>query len=177
MLEFVKIVLLGVLAATCYGIVHDQVTTRVCVEYFTIGHPPSVAGSSPTLLALVWGVVGTWRLGAMLGLATAAFARLGSRPRLSARQLARPVGVLILGVAAVSLLFGILGFLSAAHGATSLDEALASRVPEALHGRFIADLWAHRAAYLTSYFGGVLLWAWMVVRRQQLAANTAPRQS
>ncbi|MFI5379272.1 MAG: hypothetical protein ACHRHE_08245 [Tepidisphaerales bacterium] len=33
-------ILLCILAAVCYGIVHDQVTARICVEYFTIGHPP-----------------------------------------------------------------------------------------------------------------------------------------
>ena len=60
MIEFAKIVVLGVVAAVCYGVLHDQVTARVCVEYFTIGHPPLFNTDSPTLLAFGWGVVGTW---------------------------------------------------------------------------------------------------------------------
>jgi len=28
-----------ILAAVFYGILHDQITARICVEYFTIGHP------------------------------------------------------------------------------------------------------------------------------------------
>jgi hypothetical protein len=31
-----------------YGIVHDQVTARVCVEYFTVGHPPVFQTNSDT---------------------------------------------------------------------------------------------------------------------------------
>ena len=175
MIEFAKIVVLGVVAAVCYGVLHDQVTARVCVEYFTIGHPPIFETNSPTLLALGWGVVGTWRLGVMLGLVTAAFARLGSRPGLSARQLAGPLAVLIGCVALLSLVFGIAGFLAYAHGLTSLDATLASGVPESVRPRFVADLWAHRAAYMTSYFGSVVLWAWIARRRRRLAAEA--RQS
>jgi len=32
-MEFRKIVGLGILAAVSYGIIHDQITARVCVEY------------------------------------------------------------------------------------------------------------------------------------------------
>jgi hypothetical protein len=42
------------LSAVTYGIVHDQITARVCVEYFTIGHPPVFDTNSPTLLGLGW---------------------------------------------------------------------------------------------------------------------------
>jgi len=171
MIEFLKIVVLGLVVAMGYGIVHDQVTTRVSIEYFTIGHPPIFNTDSPTLLAFGWGVVATWRLGAVLGLVTAAFARFGSRPKLSASQLLRPVAGLVLLMAIMSLVFGILGYLSAAHGAARLDGSLAVRVPQASHNRFVADLWAHRAAYLTSYFGSVPVWAWITRRRQRLAID------
>ena len=49
-----KIVLLCMASAIIYGIGHDQVTARVCVEYFTIGHAPLFPTASPTLLALLW---------------------------------------------------------------------------------------------------------------------------
>jgi len=169
-MEFLKIVVLGLVVAMGYGIVHDQVTTRVSIEYFTIGHAPIFNTDSPTLLAFGWGVVATWQLGAILGLVTAAFSRLGSRPKISAGQLLRPIAALVLLMATMSLVFGILGFLSSSHGAARLDDALVLRVPEPAHNRFVADLWAHRAAYLTSYFGSVFLWAWIVRRRRRLAA-------
>lgn len=50
-MESLKIILLYILAAIVYGICHDQVTARVCVEYFTIGHPPIFHTDSPTLKA------------------------------------------------------------------------------------------------------------------------------
>jgi len=46
-----------------YGLVHDQVTVRVSLEYFTIGHPQLITTSSPTLLALFWGAAATWWVG------------------------------------------------------------------------------------------------------------------
>jgi hypothetical protein len=60
LIESLKIILLCIVAAIVYGILHDQVTARVCVEYFTIGHPPIFHTDDPTLLALGWGVIATW---------------------------------------------------------------------------------------------------------------------
>jgi hypothetical protein len=40
MTEHLKIILACVAAAIIYGILHDQITARVCVEYFTVFHPP-----------------------------------------------------------------------------------------------------------------------------------------
>ena len=53
--ESVKIILLCVLATIVYRILQDQVTARVCVEHFTIGHPPVSNTDSPTPLAFGWG--------------------------------------------------------------------------------------------------------------------------
>jgi len=44
-MEFLKIWLLCIVAAVIYGILHDQATARVCVEYFSVAHPMSDAGS------------------------------------------------------------------------------------------------------------------------------------
>ena len=57
MVEWLKIIGLGVVGAVAYGIAHDNVTARVCVEYFTIGHVPIFGTENPTLLALGWGVL------------------------------------------------------------------------------------------------------------------------
>jgi hypothetical protein len=62
-----QIVLLSILAAYTYGVVHDQITARVCVEYFTIAHPPLFHTTSTTLLALCWGVSTTAGIGAAVG--------------------------------------------------------------------------------------------------------------
>ena len=46
------IVLMCVFAAVVYGVIHDQITARVCVEYFTVGHPPIFPTDDPTLLGV-----------------------------------------------------------------------------------------------------------------------------
>ena len=59
-MESLKIILLSVAAAIGYGVAHDQVTIRVCPEYFTLAHAPLFHSGSLTLVALGWGVVATW---------------------------------------------------------------------------------------------------------------------
>src|SRR5512142_351112 len=108
-MEWLKIIVLVIGAAIVFGIVHDQITARICVEYFTIGHPPLFPTTSPTLLALGWGVVATWWVGLPLGLLLAAAARLGARYKLTAVQLRRPMLVLLLAMGAAAGISGAIG--------------------------------------------------------------------
>src|SRR5438552_9368693 len=109
-MESLKIILLCILAAVVFGILHDQVTARVCVEYFTIGHPPVFHTDSPTLLALGWGVIATWWVGLPLGILLASSARVGTWPRISARQLISPMLILLVIMGVCAAFFGWRGF-------------------------------------------------------------------
>jgi hypothetical protein len=151
------ILLLSVGAAILYGIVQDQVTVRVCVEYFTVGHPPVFDTTSPALLALGWGVIATWWMGLILGVPLAVAARAGSRPKLSARHLVGPVAVVLGGMAVTSLAAGLAGWFFAKMGWVRLVPDLAGLVPEERHHRFIANLWAHVAAYASGTVGALTL--------------------
>jgi len=82
-LQFVGIVVLSLLGAIAYGILHDQVAVRVCVEYFTIGHPPIFRTESPTLLALGWGTLEAGLVGLPLGIVLALAARARNRCEVS----------------------------------------------------------------------------------------------
>ena len=67
-MQTVAIIALCIGSAVVYGIVHDQVTARVCVEY-----PPSAirrifGTDSPTLLGIGWGIIATWWVGLLLGI-------------------------------------------------------------------------------------------------------------
>jgi hypothetical protein len=73
-----RIVLFSLGCALLYGIVHDQVTARVCVEYFTVGHPSLLGLRDPTVLGIVWGIIATWWVGLALGLLLAASSCSGS---------------------------------------------------------------------------------------------------
>ena len=154
-MESVRIVGLCVLAAVTYGVVHDQFTARICVEYFTIGHPPLVPSESPTVLALAWGVVATWWVGLPLGALLAVAARSGAKPKLLARELRRPIVRLLIAMAIGAALAGSVAYVLARTGVISLQGRLATLVPADRHARFLADLWAHSASYALGLTGGL----------------------
>ena len=156
-MQSLGIIFLAVMAAIAYGIAHDQITSRICLEYFTIGHPRLIDSDSPTVLALFWGVVATWWVGLPLGLGLAVAARGGQRPKLAASDLLIPVLKLLGWMFAVAALFGVIGFATSRDGIFHLVEPLASRVPAGKHTAFLIDGWAHSGSYLAGIIGGVVL--------------------
>lgn len=156
-MQFLLIVILCIGSAICYGIIHDQISARVCVEYFTIGHPPVFNTDSPTLLAFGWGVLATWWVGVILGIPLAIAARAANRPKRTAASLVRPIAILLGVMAVCALLAGIVGFILARRHAVFLMEPLASAVPREKHVPFLADLWAHLAGYIVGFMDGIVL--------------------
>ena len=124
-MKTLAIVALCVCSAVIYGIIHDQITARICVEYFTIGHPPVFNTDSPTLLGLGWGVIATWWVGLILGVPLAMVSRLGSRPKRTVGSLIRPLAVLLLIMACCGLLSGAIGYVLARNGQVFLMEPMA----------------------------------------------------
>lgn len=161
-MESLKIIGFATLAAITYGVLHDQVTAHLCVEYFTLGHMPIFPTSSPFLLALGWGVIATWWVGLPLGIGLAIAARAGRAPRLALAQLRRPILFLMLGCGALALLAGIAGAIGAAMGWVWLVGWIAEAVPREKHIAFLADLWAHSASYAGGLIGGIglMIWSW-----------------
>jgi hypothetical protein len=157
MVESLKIVLVCVAAAVCYGIIHDQFTARICIEYFTVFHPPVFATHSPTLQGIGWGIIATWWVGAFLGIMLAVAARAGSRPKLTAVALLRPIGKLLLTMAACAALSGFLGFVLAESNIIYPPNWVATSLPATAHSRFMADWWAHNASYLSGFLGGIVV--------------------
>ena len=173
-MKFLGTILLSVAASVVYGILHDQVTARVCVEYFTIGHPPIFHTESPTLLALGWGVVATWWMGLALGIPLALFSCVGTAPVLGPREWLKPIAVLLTAMAAFALLAGIAGYAAARSGSIGLVPPLSSRIAPERHPLFLADLWAHLASYASGFFGGLFLCARSVIVRLRLARAGSP---
>ena len=176
-MPFLRILLLAVGAAMGYGIVHDQITARICLEYFTIGHPPVFAANSPTALGFGWGVIATWWMGVFLGTPLAWVARRAGPARISARQLVRPVLGLLGCMALSAATAGFVAHELAASGRLQLDASWAAVLPPAAHTGFLVDSWAHLASYLSGGLGGVVLvfWVWRKRRasQRQLAAAAA----
>ncbi|MEW4570635.1 hypothetical protein AB1L88_22455 [Tautonia sp. JC769] len=175
MMRFLAIVLLSILAAIAYGIAHDQITARVCLEYFTVGHPailPPELFDSPTWQGILWGVIATWWVGLILGVPLAVAACPAGRPKRSVRSLARPIGRLLGVMAVVALASGIIGFVLARLGVVSLVEPIASKVPAERHARYLAALWAHLASYASGLIGGIVTIALVWRSRRPVEQHT-----
>ncbi len=171
-MQFCAIVLLCIDAAILYGILHDQVTARICIEYFTIGHPNIFGTDNPTVLAIAWGILATWWVGFLLGVPLALVARLGNRPKRDAKSFIHPVAILLAIMAASALVAGLIGRLLAGAGIVFLIGPLATRVPADKHVAFITDLWAHNASYLVGFLGGIVIIIQTWRSRKQLAAGS-----
>jgi hypothetical protein len=170
--QALRIIVACILGAVVFGVVHDQVTARICVEYFTLGHPKIVESQDPTVLGIVWGVVASWWVGALLGLALALAARKGPLPRIESSDLIGSVVRLLLVMTVCSTLAGVLGWQLARHGVVVLVGPLHDSVPESRHVPFIAVLWAHSASYLIGFGGGILLtWKTWLRRKQSAFRN------
>ena len=156
-MRFLTIVVLAVLAGITYGILHDQVTARVCVEYFTIGHPPLIPSESPTLLAVAWGIVATWWFALPLGFALASAARVGERPKLTASQLVRPLLILLSAMGVVALVAGVAGYILTSTARVPPNEWVVANIVAEKRAAFMADWWAHSASYISGFVGAIIL--------------------
>lgn len=169
-MKSVQIIVMATMAAIIYGVLHDQVTARVCLEYFTVFHPPVFATANPTLLGLGWGIIATWWVGLPLGVVLALAARVGSQPsRLVAQDLVRPVIVTLLVVGCLAFLAGCVGWVLASWGAISVPPFVAARILASQHPRFMAAWWAHSASYLAGALGGIVLAIVTVIRRRSMS--------
>lgn len=154
-MESLKIILACIAAAIFYGVVHDQFTARICVEYFTIFHPPVFGTQSPTLLGIGWGIIATWWVGAFLGILLAMAARTGARSKLPAAALLTSIAKLLFVMAACAVFSGITGFLLARRGLIAPPMWVATSLAPSAYSRFMADWWAHNASYGAGFFGGI----------------------
>lgn len=156
-MKYLAIVLLCIVAAIGYGIVHDQITARICVEYFTIGHPPVFPTDDPTLLGIGWGIIATWWAGAFIGIPLAFAARFGGRPKRPVLSLVRPIGILLGIMAGCAALAGIIGFVAATFHLVYLVGPIAARIPSDRHIPFLTALWIHNGSYAVGFIGGLVL--------------------
>ncbi len=156
-MQSLRIVLMCMVAVMCYGIVHDQVTARICVEYFTVGHRQIFRTDNPTLLGIGWGMIATWWVGLPLGLLLAVVARTGSRPKRSVRSLVGPVARLLSVTGVCALAAGLVGWLLASSGVIFLVGPIARQLPADRHVAFLADMWAHSASYIVGLVGSILV--------------------
>lgn len=110
--EFFLIVGSCVLLSVVYGVLHDLVTAHVQFEYFLPPwHPKIISSESPVALALLWGVVATWWMGAFFGGIIGAASVFGRYPPVAWTWVVKRVAILLAVslVLAYVLLFSMIG--------------------------------------------------------------------
>lgn len=146
---------------------HDQITARLCVEYFTIGHPRLIESDSPTVLGLFWGVVGTWWVGAGLGVMLAAASRVGRWPKLEWKDHRRGMAWLLGVMAASALIVGAATAFTVWDSPEGVTFFAGEAVPAAARPLFLVDAAAHLISYGVGFFGGMVLVVQTVLRRMR----------
>ncbi len=171
MLQRLLIILMCVLGAVLYGIVHDHITVRICLEYFNPGHPPIFGGTSnPELLAFGWGVIATWWVGFLLGVPLSLCCTEGRLPRITPRQLLNPLALTLGTLALLAALSGTVAYFAAKHGYYLYDdEHPGEGWPEPLAIRFATDHMTHLASYLFGGILGIALCVWALIHRFRMA--------
>jgi hypothetical protein len=166
-----KVVLLSLSAAVAYGIIHDQITARLCIEYFSLAHPPIFPVSSPTLLALCWGVTATFGVGLVLGILLAQASQSPGLPPMPVSTLITPILVLLTTTSVAAAVAGSIGFVLSQRSVISLSELLPYAWVDSLsrpqQDRFLAVWFAHAASYLFGVLGAGLLVLRIWNRRQR----------
>ena len=167
-----RVILLSVGAAVGYGVVHDQIRVRLCLESFSVAHPPLFRTGSPTLLALAWGVTATVWAGLVLGVLLARAAQAGDMPPVPFRRLATLVLALLATMAVAATVAGLAGYELSRRAIVSIPWSWAVTIPPSQHHRFMAVWFAHGASYLGGLGGGAFLIfrIWDQLRRPRILA-------
>ena len=182
----------GAIGAAClYGIINDQITARICPEYFSQGFHKNMRDrwngpilgrakkileqtKSPTVVASIWGPIATWFVGAGLGIPAAMAARIGSWPQLGVQELVKPIAVTLAITGMGALIAGAIGYKKAG------DENYRKKfrtfngndmkgVPVEAERGFITDAYAHGAAYGAGTLAGIGLIGYILVKRYSMS--------
>jgi hypothetical protein len=171
-----SLLLFTIAAAMIYGIVNDQITSRISWEYFYYGKeldeilgpqtPPDSWRLS--LQAARIGMMATWSAGAVIGVAIL----IANNPRRTLPQLSYPILLRLLPmIAIITIAFAILGGVLGYFGLlTPLQQDFGDMVAE--------DLWRPRrfmctwGIHLGGYVGGVIAILWSVYRIHLLRRYT-----
>ncbi len=157
MKQILQIILLCLVVTIVFGITHNQVSARVSLEYFTIGHIKLIESTSPTLMGIAWGIHPNWWVGLSMGLLFAIVGRVGKWPKRNFRFFIKPLLLLFVISGTASAVAGILGYRLTGSGALCLSEPLYTTIPMSGHAAYISALWMHTASYTIATMGALII--------------------
>jgi hypothetical protein len=165
---------MGLVAMVGYAMLQDQVSARLCPEYFTVFHPPIPDVTDPTLLGIGWGFLGAWWGGVLLGYVAGLVATVGSRPPLTPRDFVRPLLVLVAVMTVVVAMTGLIVWGHAEVFEIALNPGMAKMLPPERHRALFVVACYHFAAYTTAIVGGVGVCVWVGIARRRRGSERIP---
>ncbi len=157
-LKFARLTLvtLGTTFFTClYGVAHDLVTAHTCIEYFSVAHPMVIESlhDDPWACGIIWGILATWWLGLLVGLAAAVILAIRRQAEFSVVDFFKSLVRLLVLNAVVAIGAGGVGFFLGTQGLVRLPEHLrypltGQKLSPSLTGPFFFDVFAHSSSYL-----------------------------
>lgn len=187
-LECAKIAGGATALAVGYGIVNNQITVRICADYFTKGHLEKqvdtmftkkkitlatrdklLNNDNPTFIGCWWGFAATWWVGLPLGVIAAAAMRLGGLPKLTMQDVAKPALLGMAGVLLAGWANGIHTYFTQDHQILH-DTSYLEDVEGADNKRlFNVDASIHNVGYLGGAVVGLGLCGYAVAKRLALS--------
>ena len=170
-MQWLQLFSIGLLTTVTYGVINNQVTARICIEFFDL-FPLRIANDSPTAIATAYGIWSTWWLGVFFGGLMATVGRVGRLPKIAPATIARPVGLVLSGVATTAAVFGVAGyFLYSSTPWNTLPQDIRAAIPPDKVWAFFVVNSAHSGAYVSGVAGALILCYWM--HSERVAAATA----
>lgn len=156
-----RAMLFGIGLLSGYGMLQDQVSARLCPEYFTHFHNPIPGVTEPTLIGIAWGFLGAWWGGALFGYFAGLTATLGKRPPLRVKDLVLPMSLTVLAVGGAVAVTGWVVACYADQLNVEVDQYIAGPVPAERRRALMVVACYHQAAYLFSIAGSIACCVWV----------------
>lgn len=156
-----RAMLLGIGLLSGYGMLQDQVSARLCPEYFTVFHNPIPGLTEPTLIGIAWGFLGAWWGGALFGYFAGLTATIGKKPPLRVKDLVLPMSLTVLAVGGAVAVTGWVVASYADQLNVEVDPYIAESVPADRRRALMVVACYHQAAYLLSVAGSIACCVWV----------------
>lgn len=144
----------GAVASCLYGIIHDQITIRICPDYFLVWHPTLVRSDNLTGVALAWGIAATWWMGAFLGLIVGLGAATGQPPYASKQQIVRTYIWMLAATGFCAAAVGLVVWHSDMVAPSFVEGIDISSTTDDNRHRFMVDWAIHNTSYTVGAFAG-----------------------
>jgi hypothetical protein len=161
--------LMGVGMLCGFGIVMDQFSARLCPEYFTVLHNPIPRLNDPTLVGIVWGILGGTGGGVAFGYVVGVAATIGPRPQLTCKELIRPMLLAMAGISIAVALTGGIVWRNASGLHVQFDPEYGIPIPLERQVAALTVASYHMMAYLAAVLATVVLCLWIGQLRKRLS--------